>query len=313
MSSRKRKHTRRSSPDYNAGGEQRSSQSSASAALYVQAHEATIIRGRSDLAQALTTCSRETGKGGLIRWQGESPQPEVWVDRYDARLLLTSLPMTSRSVDASVTPPSPTGWSDLPSDSEDTFFFTPGEIEDLRREKRRKLMEAGREERLRAMQKLDPDPVRDGREVWGGDEEEPDAPQRSLMERTAKHLLTSPNPGQLEMRILANHGSDQRFAFLKGRWRNAWQAMKLVAKTEKDTSDRETTQETQGGLVVYGESDESDDEDPREDLRPEPNNEEDTSRVILSEEVIGEKEKEARKMRAREWAKQRKEEKNGDF
>ncbi|KAH0835574.1 hypothetical protein J3R83DRAFT_9279 [Lanmaoa asiatica] len=52
--------------------------------------------------------------------------------------------------------------SDLPSDSEDTFFFSPDELEDYRREKRRRLIDRGREERLSYIatvdgQKEDPD------------------------------------------------------------------------------------------------------------------------------------------------------------
>jgi hypothetical protein len=97
--------------------------------------------------------------------------------RYDARLLLTSLPTASSSSDPpeSTSPPSPTGWSDLPSDSEDTFFFSPREIEDLQREKRRRLINSGREARLRAIRESDPDPARDfieAKEFWGGDDEE---------------------------------------------------------------------------------------------------------------------------------------------
>ena len=69
-------------------------------------------------------------------------------------------------------PDSPTGWSDLPSDTEDTFFFTPDETEDFRREKRRRLLEQTREERLRA--RMEEDHVEDVEEedVWGGSDEE---------------------------------------------------------------------------------------------------------------------------------------------
>ena len=88
--------------------------------------------------------------------------------RYDVRLLLDQLP-DFRS-DIQTRPLSPSGWSDLPSDSEDTFFFSPDELEDYHREKRRRLIEHGREERLRALasidgQETDPDP-------WGGSDEE---------------------------------------------------------------------------------------------------------------------------------------------
>lgn len=96
--------------------------------------------------------------------------------RYDARLLLDSLPTHRRheGVPPQV-PPSPTGWSDLPSDSEETFFHQPHEIEERRHEKRRKLFDFAREERLRALKDSDPDPVRDceeDKEKWGDDSEE---------------------------------------------------------------------------------------------------------------------------------------------
>lgn len=67
------------------------------------------------------------------------------------------------------------------------------------------------------------------------------------MHRTATHLLTSPNAAQLEMRILANHGADKRFAFLRGRWSRAWQItkarIKLGMEAEKARSD-------QGNMVI---------------------------------------------------------------
>ncbi|KAF8523565.1 hypothetical protein JB92DRAFT_2704847 [Gautieria morchelliformis] len=331
--SRKRKYTRRSSPDYNAGGDSEDPSSrdypSSSTPLFIQGHEATITRGRPDLVDALTAHDRGGGKGtgGLIKWPGEglADEQEVWDERlisrcrflfgtftstfhrYDARLLLTSLPTAASGGPYSPpTPPSPAGWSDLPSDSEDTFFFSPPEIEDFQREKRRKLMDAGREARLRAMRESDPDPARDfseAKELWGGDEEEPDGAQRTLMERTARHLLTSPNSGQLEMRILANHGSDQRFAFLRGRWRNAWQAIKLVAKLEKEKSEREAmggSTNNPGGLVAYGDTDDSDAEH-NDHVQGKPGQAQ-TARLKEADDT----EKEARRARARDWIRQRK-------
>ena len=86
--SRKRKYTRRGSPDYNAGGdiEEQSSHSSNSVPLFVQGHEATITRDRPDLVQALTAhdLGDGKGKGGLIQWNGEglTQERDVWVDRY---------------------------------------------------------------------------------------------------------------------------------------------------------------------------------------------------------------------------------------
>ena len=66
------------------------------------------------------------------------------------------------------------GWSDLPSDAEDTFFLTPEETADLHRTKRLRHFDALRTARLRA---LSPDATDiDGEGVnvdpWGGSDEE---------------------------------------------------------------------------------------------------------------------------------------------
>lgn len=86
--------------------------------------------------------------------------------RYDARLLLDNLPpVISNNDEASDI----LGWADLPSDAEDTFFLAPDEVEDYQRQKRRRLIEQSREDRLRAI--CADDPV-DNTEVWGGSDEE---------------------------------------------------------------------------------------------------------------------------------------------
>ena len=81
------------------------------------------------------------------------------------------------------------------------------------------------------------------------------------MRRTAIHLHSSPNPAQLEMRILANHGADKRFAFLRGRWSRAWRLVKIRLQTETTTKETERKKEEQSGgtlgaLAGYGDSDE---------------------------------------------------------
>jgi hypothetical protein len=48
----------------------------------------------------------------------------------------------------------------------------------------------------------------------------------TLMKHTAASLSGSPNPSLLIMRILANHGADRRFDFLKGRYAKAWRDVK---------------------------------------------------------------------------------------
>jgi len=87
MSSRKRQRRRRSSPDYTTGGDlpRRSSpRPPISELLYHQAHEATIIRNRPDLAKALKAHDGSGGRSALIKWHGETFEKdrEVWLDRY---------------------------------------------------------------------------------------------------------------------------------------------------------------------------------------------------------------------------------------
>src|ERR1700722_8327024 len=94
--------------------------------------------------------------------------------RFDARLLLDTLPAAcSDQQSFNSDPESPGGWSDLPSDSEDTFFLTLREVEDCRREKRRRLLDHNREQRLRAL-RAEEDEEDDAIEndVWGGSDEE---------------------------------------------------------------------------------------------------------------------------------------------
>jgi hypothetical protein len=99
----------------------------------------------------------------------------MWIFRYDARLLLDTLPVYPRFTDATKSvPDSPGGWSDLPSDSEDTFFFSPEEAEDFHREKKRRLLDQNREKRLRA-RRIEDGEFSEGEEeeeTWGGSDEE---------------------------------------------------------------------------------------------------------------------------------------------
>ena len=141
------------------------------------------------------------------------------------------------------------------------------------------------------------------------------------MRRTAGHLASSPNPVQLEARILANHGADKRFAFLRGRWRNAWTDMKnearleILRKKREEESKKASTTKGGGslltGLADYGDSDEDSDADE------ERKNEEPVEEVVeVSKppppEADDEAKKEARRARAREWASKRRADKNAD-
>ena len=93
--------------------------------------------------------------------------------RYDARFLLDN-PLCLRAPETSQdVPDSPGGWSDLPSDAEDTFFFSPEEAEDYHRDKRRRHLEQLREERLQARQAEEGETLEE--EVWGRSDEEASA------------------------------------------------------------------------------------------------------------------------------------------
>ncbi|KAG8986068.1 hypothetical protein FRB94_014011 [Tulasnella sp. JGI-2019a] len=159
--------------------------------------------------------------------------------QFDAHLLLTSLPTISGTNHRPCDDDEET-WSDLPSDSEDTFFLTPLETQAYHRDKRFKAMDRLRAERMQALEAQEAEAERHSKTMdkdpWGDDDEEAShlsssplptsQAQLDLMTRTAKHILSSPNPTQLESRILANHGMDPRFAFLRGRWKRRWDATK---------------------------------------------------------------------------------------
>jgi hypothetical protein len=91
MSSRKRRRPQRNSPDYTTGGDlpTNTSRQAAAESFCIQAHEATIIRNRPDLAEAVKTADEGGGKGGLIKWHGDS-EKDIWVDRYAFILYFTT-------------------------------------------------------------------------------------------------------------------------------------------------------------------------------------------------------------------------------
>ena len=95
------------------------------------------------------------------------------IGRYDARLLLDGPPTITNTGDRSSNAPrSPSpGWSDLPSDAEDTFFLAPEDIEDYERNKRRRAIDKLREDRMRALASDEEDVTVDD-DPWGGSDEE---------------------------------------------------------------------------------------------------------------------------------------------
>ena len=151
------------------------------------------------------------------------------------------------------------------------------------------------------------------------------------MRRTATHLLSSPNAAQLEMRILANYGSDKRFDFLRGRWSRKWNLIKVKARAQPEEENDDETgrkleemRKSQAGLGLvtgYG----SDDDDNSEEDN---NNMEEPSTISKGKDaaqhsppaeppdsttVVEEAAKEARRKRAKEWAEKRREMKSMKF
>ena len=154
------------------------------------------------------------------------------------------------------------------------------------------------------------------------------------MRRTAAHVVGSPNPAQLEMRILANHGADPRFAFLRGRWAHAWRLAKGKRRVELEREAEQARKEVEGrgakpgggigGLAGYGDSDSDEDSGAEEEKEqedadasevagaekqtPAANDEEHTSKSIHDDEAA----KAARRARAKEWAEKRRALKEGE-
>lgn len=103
------------------------------------------------------------------------------------------------------------------------------------------------------------------------------------------------------MRILANHGSDKRFAFLRGRWSKSWHDLK--GKAQIEVQERSETMVGLGTLADYSDSaGESGDEEGYEGA---------STRFIVPDiqavqpRDAEEMAKEARRIRAKEWSEQR--------
>lgn len=109
------------------------------------------------------------------------------------------------------------------------------------------------------------------------------------------------------MRILANYGTDKRFAFLRGRWSQVWRTEKERAKQchaeEVKKIQPPTALTSLGGLTSYGDSD-TDGEEPEDKSTEEP---EDATDAPCAQDGHSNEDdiKEARRARAREWSARR--------
>lgn len=91
------------------------------------------------------------------------------------------------------------------------------------------------------------------------------------MAHTAVSLSKSPNPHQLEMRILANHASDDRFSFLQGRYKHAWDKVKLETRLKNQNDPAKKAKEEKAiGALVGGYESSDDEESNGDDVEPEP-------------------------------------------
>jgi hypothetical protein len=72
----------------------------------------------------------------IYSWSPQISSQSI-LHRTDIRLLLTSLPLHSNSRDPSPAPSS-TGFSQLPDDHEEMFYFTPSAWEEVERERKAK-------------------------------------------------------------------------------------------------------------------------------------------------------------------------------
>lgn len=82
----------------------------------------------------------------------------------------------------------------------------------------------------------------------------------TLMSHTALSFTSSPNPRLLEMRIMTHHANDERFAFLRGRYKDTWSKMKAETSRRKT---RPKEEKAMGALVGgYESSDEESTDEP---------------------------------------------------
>lgn len=156
---------------------------------------------------------------------------------------------------------------------------------------------------------------------------QPDATQAELIRRTAAHVTRAANDAQLRARILAHHGADARFAFLRGRWGRAWARAQVDARREVLAEREAQGAGALGGLTGYGSGSESEGEgepsgggrdggggDDRDNAGGDGDSSDSVRAVIAQatqwrepepEEPAVRATQEARRAKAREWAQKR--------
>lgn len=120
------------------------------------------------------------------------------------------------------------------------------------------------------------------------------------MQHTAKALRSSPDRAMLEMRIMTNHAGDSRFAFLRGRWPDAWARVKGLQAVPAQREDVDVPRNKPTLDLGYASSEQSSEEEFRSPPPPPPGGE-------LPPPDVSDVQRQ-RRQRAREWAAKRKRE-----
>ena len=266
----------------------------------------------SDSASVFGSGGSEYGSR-LVTWVSSDGQRRITTDRYDAIHLLTDLPSKqpprSTTVESSISAEE-IGWSDLDSDSEDLFYMSPTEAAAFKHTKARARLDAHHIARLAHLNSPSPapEPAPLPPSTAGSVEERLSASQFELMVKTARTLSMSANPALLELKIVANHGNDPRFGFLRPhapqQQRTVWEELKRRRAT---MSYKEALQllhppkaesQQRGALVAYDDSDSDSDNDAQPAEPAQPSKEEDEARAKKLKQA-------ERLARAKEWLKSR--------
>ncbi|TKY87642.1 hypothetical protein EX895_003223 [Sporisorium graminicola] len=220
----------------------------------------------------------------LVTWTSSCGTREVTSDRYDAVHLLSELPEKPLICRVTNVDEDDRGWSDLDSDTEDLFYMTSDEAATFTHQKAKAAMEAQHTARLAQLDSPAPSPP-PPTSTTAEDAMPPplSKSQFELMQKTAKVVSSSTNVSLLELKILANHGGDPRFAFLRtdgGEQRRLGQIWKDLKARQGEVSYEEALKmcddgggrgqgaksSSGGGLVAYGDSDS--DSENESDIQP---------------------------------------------
>ncbi|KAJ9478568.1 SURP motif domain-containing protein [Pseudozyma hubeiensis] len=249
----------------------------------------------------------------LVTWTSSCGKQSVTTDRYDAVHLLSQLPPKPSHTGSTADPVGDLGWSDLDSDTEDMFYMTDAEADQFKHDKARSALEAQHSTRLANLSSLSPSPPLHP-EAAIEDDKEPNLSrtQFELMQKTAKIVTSSSNASMLELKILTNHASDERFSFLykaRNPQLNAiWEELKNThgemsyESASRMLQETHTNSNTSAPLVAYDSSDsETESNNPQTSPVKHPN---DSSTTITTADdtLAAKKQKQAQRLaRAKTW------------